>query len=425
VTDQPTADRIRAAIADAVTINAGPLIDHAASGVLYALGLAEVPPADGAPGPLTRVTDHTHTGPREACNTSRFGETCGHPATEHQLHDGADPLPVSTCPRTDRHGYHLWPERPDRDGLCPGHPAPPHASERPETSAATGAGWRALAFNAIGPVLRRNGQWLPLNVRAADAEAVLDAIGTDGSRRREPSPACDDMLLTADEARAEVDRLARELYLAQDALDYVAEWCDLTDRKQLPITTADVRTWLKGARCGRQLAADRAAVERASEPTEPGTTASDDGLREQYAAAIWERQNPGRQWADCEYRWRADAEADADAVMAVRDRHMEQLTAGRATWKAKAAEIEAHRDQLDETARRFLAQRQEMAAERHGWQQRAETAEATLAAIRDLGGRLGLIDPTELLAALDRPTGQDPAEDIDDWGDGATTAKGA
>lgn len=40
-------------------------------------------------------------------------------------------------------------------------------------------------------------------------------------------------------------------------------------------------------------------------------------LRDRIAAAIWERQNPGRRYADCEYRWQADAEADADAVLAV------------------------------------------------------------------------------------------------------------
>jgi hypothetical protein len=40
-------------------------------------------------------------------------------------------------------------------------------------------------------------------------------------------------------------------------------------------------------------------------------------LRDRIAAAIWERQNPGRRWADCEYRWQADAEADADAVLSV------------------------------------------------------------------------------------------------------------
>ena len=40
-------------------------------------------------------------------------------------------------------------------------------------------------------------------------------------------------------------------------------------------------------------------------------------LRDRIAAAIWERQNPGHRYADCEYRWQADAEADADAVLAV------------------------------------------------------------------------------------------------------------
>jgi hypothetical protein len=40
-------------------------------------------------------------------------------------------------------------------------------------------------------------------------------------------------------------------------------------------------------------------------------------FRDRIAAAIWERQNPGRRYADCEYRWRADAEADAVAVLAV------------------------------------------------------------------------------------------------------------
>lgn len=44
---------------------------------------------------------------------------------------------------------------------------------------------------------------------------------------------------------------------------------------------------------------------------------ADQNLRDRIAAAIWERQNPGRRWADCEYRWRADAEDDADAVLAV------------------------------------------------------------------------------------------------------------
>lgn len=40
-------------------------------------------------------------------------------------------------------------------------------------------------------------------------------------------------------------------------------------------------------------------------------------LRDLMAAAIWERQNPGRRYSDCEYRWKADAEADADVALAV------------------------------------------------------------------------------------------------------------
>ncbi|MFJ6566575.1 hypothetical protein ACIQNU_04095 [Streptomyces sp. NPDC091292] len=40
-------------------------------------------------------------------------------------------------------------------------------------------------------------------------------------------------------------------------------------------------------------------------------------LRDRVAAAICERQNPGRRYADCEHPWQADAEADADAVLAV------------------------------------------------------------------------------------------------------------
>jgi hypothetical protein len=59
-------------------------------------------------------------------------------------------------------------------------------------------------------------------------------------------------------------------------------------------------------------------------------------LRDRIAAAIWERQNPGRRWADCEYRWRADAEADADAVLAVLP-----APADRAAVLREAAEVAA------------------------------------------------------------------------------------
>ncbi|MER5653466.1 hypothetical protein ABT076_10665 [Streptomyces sp. NPDC002131] len=61
--------------------------------------------------------------------------------------------------------------------------------------------------------------------------------------------------LTAEEARTLADDLGRDLYLAQDALAFVEECCVIADREQRTITTADVREWLKGAQCGRQLVA--------------------------------------------------------------------------------------------------------------------------------------------------------------------------
>jgi hypothetical protein len=66
----------------------------------------------------------------------------------------------------------------------------------------------------------------------------------------------------------------------------------------------------------RTIAAFAAAVARAHAAV-PSAPADQTALRDRIAAAIWERQNPGRRWVDCEYRWRADAEADADAVLAV------------------------------------------------------------------------------------------------------------
>ncbi|MFI1535512.1 hypothetical protein [Streptomyces anandii] len=77
--------------------------------------------------------------------------------------------------------------------------------------------------------------------------------------RHDPEPgttAADNAELTANEARSLVDELGLDLYRAQDALEFVGECCDIADRRQQTITTTDVREWLKGARCGRQLAAD-------------------------------------------------------------------------------------------------------------------------------------------------------------------------
>ncbi|MCX4911862.1 hypothetical protein [Streptomyces sp. NBC_00878] len=73
-------------------------------------------------------------------------------------------------------------------------------------------------------------------------------------------------LLTAREAREEVERLGTELYWAQDAHAFVGEMCDITDTTQSTsegygtLLTADVREWLKGPRCVRLLAVDASLV---------------------------------------------------------------------------------------------------------------------------------------------------------------------
>lgn len=61
--------------------------------------------------------------------------------------------------------------------------------------------------------------------------------------------------LTAEEARDLADDLGTQLYRAQDALAFVEECCVIAERSGRTITVADVRTWLKGAQCGRQMAA--------------------------------------------------------------------------------------------------------------------------------------------------------------------------
>ncbi|MCQ9178941.1 hypothetical protein KMT30_07825 [Streptomyces sp. IBSBF 2953] len=103
--------------------------------------------------------------------------------------------------------------------------------------------------------------------------------------------------LTLQEARDLADKTSLDLYRAQDALAFVAECCDIADREQQPITTALVREWLKGDRCTRQRAADRAAAaavvavlpadQRAATLREAAdAVAADTGFHIRYGAAV-------------------------------------------------------------------------------------------------------------------------------------------
>ncbi|MGW3330578.1 hypothetical protein ACWDF9_08560 [Streptomyces rubiginosohelvolus] len=95
-----------------------------------------------------------------------------------------------------------------------------------------------------------------------------------------PDHAWDDCAAYTAAVAEEAADLATQLYKAQDALAFVGECCNIADRAQRPITTGDVREWLKGARCGRQLLgasaappapADRAAILNEQGPGERET----------------------------------------------------------------------------------------------------------------------------------------------------------
>lgn len=162
-------------------------------------------------------------------------------------------LPCSTATLRQPHPPHDWEPQPGMNPVrCPGS-GQAEAIEAPEPAESVGTPWTQLearAFNAVLPALREAGEWLPLTARRKVARAVLAEIQPEID-----GPADDEQELTADEARALADDLGLQLYRTQDALAFVVECCTIADREQRAITTAEVREWLKGAQCGRQLAA--------------------------------------------------------------------------------------------------------------------------------------------------------------------------
>lgn len=91
---------------------------------------------------------------------------------------------------------------------------------------------------------------------SANGPVTPDVLTTHKLPAVPSAPAATDPELTAEEARGLADDLGLQLYRAQDALAFVEECCVIADREGRTATTADVREWLKGARCGRRLAAD-------------------------------------------------------------------------------------------------------------------------------------------------------------------------
>jgi hypothetical protein len=105
-----------------------------------------------------------------------------------------------------------------------------------------------------------------------------------------------------------------------DPTPAIEVWARMLCAADVHVYGADHPTWQQlVGEPGRRIRDDyrKAAAWLLPRMTAAPPPADRTDLRDLIAAAIWERQNPGRRYADCEYRWRADAEADADAVLAV------------------------------------------------------------------------------------------------------------
>ena len=84
--------------------------------------------------------------------------------------------------------------------------------------------------------------------RTVTALAIADLLVSDPT-----PPGTED-----DPALAAAEEMATDLYKAQDALAWIRECCDIADTLGGQLTTADVRSWLDGPKCGRQMAAEHA-----------------------------------------------------------------------------------------------------------------------------------------------------------------------
>lgn len=189
------------------------------------------------------------------------------------------------------------------------------------------------------------------------AEFMRDAHFRDGLTVQEITTA---LAHTVDRADAMVGSLARDGFGAVEIAEMLsADAPAVSSAVVAPPTdqAAEILRVVEAALGDTLVASARAealagitAVLTAHTPTDQAAPSHRAELREQIAAAIWERQNPGRRWADCEYRWRADAEADTDAVLAVLYREWPWLRAETedaasadqaAQWRAAADVVEA------------------------------------------------------------------------------------
>jgi hypothetical protein len=297
------------------------------------------------------LTGCQHPAPAPAC-----GEECAEGHAYAGRCTQADPLPISTCPRTDRHGYHMWPDQPG-PAFCPGHPAPAtvcrsgkhpdHPAETcrdVETTDETTA--RTTPDNPVTSNNTADNPPVPPELKAiVDKAAGKDHSGTGAVMR-----------CLADVLAAHKRMLADETDTARTTADNPAA----SNNEAPVICELPHQTIGEEDDCHRRRDA-----------------ASDDGLHAQYEATLI-RAGFGEQ----------DATDATDAVMAVRDRRIEQLAAELAAMHTRAVLAE---DDTNHNADLF-----------HDARRRAATAEATVTRVRNLAEQWTTAGPPPLGTLISR-----------------------
>ncbi len=128
----------------------------------------------------------------------------------------------------------------------------------------------------------------PACLPEAEQQQLADQIGAemrgeDTVPGPDPQPGCGCVDggpdLTREELQDLVDEQGTDLYQARDVLAFVAEMCDLNDASGRPVTTTDVRGWLRYTGCGGVLVLPdevvAALATMCGEPPDKAATSSD------------------------------------------------------------------------------------------------------------------------------------------------------
>lgn len=115
----------------------------------------------------------------------------------------------------------------------------------------------------------------------------------------------------------------------------------------------------------------------------PTAPAPPPALRDRYAAAIYEYNNPGMRWADAHPDDLICYGGDADAVLAIRDQEMEQLRAETNAWRRKAIRRAIRLGRHESTLQAIREYATEEVTQQDGWGDGYRQALADLAEILD------------------------------------------